>query len=134
MLGCGEPPRLGQRTDRPTHRLVRDLDEPIHDLVDLHLLLLLFINLLRKRFERTPGGVNVQSFILVLSEYLWEIVRDKSAEKKVGVRHCERTALPVRISVRTFAELRMGGPKHTYNKRDRAPHQRSLDQRGRDQS
>jgi hypothetical protein len=95
VLRRRKPARFGQRADRPAHGLVCDLDEAVHDLIKLHLALLLAVDLLRELLEGALRRGDVETLVLVLAEDLREVVRDEPAEQQIRVRHRQRPTFPV---------------------------------------
>ena len=88
VLSRSITPRLRQRPNRPSHRLIRNLDKPIHDLIQPQVLPCLLIDRLPQFFECRTRGFDVEWLVLGGSEDVREVVWDEAPEEEVGVCYC----------------------------------------------
>ncbi|RUP51274.1 hypothetical protein BC936DRAFT_149082 [Jimgerdemannia flammicorona] len=80
--------RFRQRPDRPAHGLISDLEEPVCDLVDAHLLTRAHerVDLTLELQEQRARGLNVQRLVFVRTEYLGEVSGDQATKNQISVR------------------------------------------------
>ena len=103
MLPSSVPPRLCQCSNRPSHRLVRHLDKPIHHLIQTQLRIFLMpalrmdtlVDFLRHLLKRCPRCIHIQWLLFTLAKDLWEEIRDEAPEEEVRVGDRERSAFAV---------------------------------------